>query len=58
MVASNEAFLKDVSWLSHLKFRVAWGQTATERSGLGRYAYLDNVTLGSAAALSPPSPTR
>lgn len=44
-VASNEAFLKDVSWLSHLKFRVAWGQTATERSGLGRYAYLDNVTL-------------
>ena len=44
-VASNEPFMKDVSWLSFLKFRVAYGRTATERSGLGRYAYLDNVTL-------------
>lgn len=44
-VASEEGFLKDVSWLSLLKIRASWGKTATERSGLGRYAYLDDIAL-------------
>ena len=45
-VASNEAFLSKFSWLSYLKFRASYGKTATDRSGLGRYVYLDNITLG------------
>lgn len=44
-VISNESFLKDVHWLSNLKIRASYGKTATERSGLGRYAYLDNIAL-------------
>lgn len=44
-VLSNEPFMRDVKWLSDLRFRVSYGKTATDRSGLGRYAYLDNITL-------------
>lgn len=44
-VLSNEPFMKNARWLSYLKFRASYGKTATERSGLGRYVYLDNITL-------------
>lgn len=45
-VASNEAFLKSSAWLTYLKFRGSYGITATDRSGLPRYSYLDNITVG------------
>ena len=44
-VASNEAFLKNITWLSNLKLRASYGKTANDQSGLNRYAYLDNVTV-------------
>jgi TonB-linked SusC/RagA family outer membrane protein len=44
-LASNEAFLKDMNWLNNLKLRASYGQTANDQSGLGRYAYLDNITV-------------
>lgn len=45
-VASNEAFMKDINWLSNLKLRASYGKTGNDQSGLGRYTYLDNVTVG------------
>lgn len=44
-VASEESFLKGASWLSNLKLRASYGKTANDQSGLGRYAYLDNVSV-------------
>lgn len=44
-VASNEEFLKDSHWLTYLKLRGSYGITATDRSGLARYSYLDNITV-------------
>ncbi|TCS86503.1 TonB-linked SusC/RagA family outer membrane protein [Anseongella ginsenosidimutans] len=44
-VISNEEFMQEAAWLSQLKLRAAWGKTANDQSGLGRYAYLDNVTV-------------
>ena len=43
-VASNEAFLADLKWLSNLKLRASYGKTANDQSGLARFAYLDNIT--------------
>jgi TonB-linked SusC/RagA family outer membrane protein len=43
-VASNEAFAQNTPWLSNLKLRASYGQTANDQSGLARYAYIDNVT--------------
>lgn len=42
-VASNEAFMSNYKWLSNLKLRASYGKTANDQSGLGRFAYLDNV---------------
>lgn len=50
--ASNEAFLEDATWLSNLKVRAAYGKTATENSGLGRFSYLDNIVLGNGGTIS------
>lgn len=44
-VVSNEDFMDQSNWLSQLKLRAAWGRTANDQSGLGRYAYLDHVTV-------------
>ncbi|MCE7058559.1 SusC/RagA family TonB-linked outer membrane protein [Dyadobacter sp. CY343] len=44
-VISNEAFLKDNTFLTYLKLRASYGKTANDESGLARYAYLDNVTV-------------
>lgn len=44
-VPSHEAFMKDINWLSNLKLRASYGKTANDQSGLGRYAYLDNITV-------------
>ncbi len=44
-VASNEAFMKKVNWLSNLKLRASYGKTANDQSGLSRFAYLDNITV-------------
>ena len=43
-VASNESFMRDMAWLSNLKVRASYGKTANDQSGLGRFAYLDNIT--------------
>ena len=43
-VATNESFLEDNSILTYLKLRASWGKTGNDR-GIGRYVYLDNVTL-------------
>jgi TonB-linked SusC/RagA family outer membrane protein len=44
-VVSNESFLRENNLLTYLKLRASWGKTASDR-GVGRYVYLDNVTLG------------
>lgn len=41
---SSEDFMRDVSWLSDLKFRVGWGQTGNQ-SGVGDYAYLQRYNI-------------
>lgn len=43
--AFQEAFMKDMNWLTNLKLRASYGKTANDQSGLGRYAYLDNITV-------------
>jgi TonB-linked SusC/RagA family outer membrane protein len=43
-VLSNESFLKENEILTYLKLRGSWGKTGNDR-GIGRYVYLDNVTL-------------
>ncbi len=44
-VVSNEEFLKGNNGLSYLKLRGSYGITATDQGGLGRYTYLDNITV-------------
>ncbi len=44
-VVSNEALFADANWLSNLKLRASYGKTANDESGLGRFAYSDNVTV-------------
>jgi len=45
-VLSNESFIKEqASWLSYLKLRASYGKAGVDRSGLGRYVYMDNITL-------------
>lgn len=43
-VATNESFLEENPVLTYLKLRGSWGKTGNDR-GIGRYVYLDNVTL-------------
>jgi len=50
-VASNEAFMSDYKWLSNLKLRASYGKTANDQSGLGRFAYLDNIIVGGGGPL-------
>ncbi len=44
-VASNEKFLKENDILTYLKLRASWGKAGNDRN-IGRYVYLDNVTIG------------
>ncbi len=44
-VISNEPFMQSIKPVSLAKIRVAYGTTADDRNGLGRYSYEDNVTL-------------
>ncbi len=43
-IPTNEIFLKDNPVLTFLKLRASWGKAGNDR-GIGRYVYLDNVTL-------------
>ena len=45
--ASNEKFLKDISWLSNLKLRLGWGLVGNQNAG--NYAY--GATMGSVATV-------
>lgn len=44
-VISRESFMHDLNGISNLKLRASYGKTANDQSGLGRFAYTDNVTL-------------
>lgn len=46
-IASNENFMKGLSWLDLFKLRASYGKTGNDQSGLSRFSYLDNVTLAS-----------
>lgn len=41
---SEEAFMRDLSWLNDLKLRGGWGQTGNQ-SGIGDYAYLQRYYI-------------
>ena len=51
-VASNEAFMKNLQWITNLKVRASYGKTGNDQSGLSRYSYLDNVTVSSGGNIS------
>ena len=44
-VVSNEPFMDNAKWLSFLKLRASYGKTANDRSNLGRYVYMDDISL-------------
>jgi TonB-linked SusC/RagA family outer membrane protein len=44
-IVSNENFMKDVDWLTQLKFRLSAGQTANDYSG-ERFIYTDKLING------------
>jgi TonB-linked SusC/RagA family outer membrane protein len=44
-VLSNEAFANQIDWMSNLKVRASYGQSANDQTGIARYAYLDHVTV-------------
>jgi TonB-linked SusC/RagA family outer membrane protein len=51
-VASEESFLESASaYLTYLKLRASYGKAANDRSNLGRYIYLDNISLSSGGPL-------
>ncbi len=45
-VASNEEFLRGVSWIDYLKVRASAGQVANDQLGGGRFMYADNIVQG------------
>ena len=45
-VASNEAFLKDNSTITNLKFRASYGMVGNDQMGNSRFLYQSNITLG------------
>lgn len=44
---SEEAFLKDVNWLTNLKLRASWGKLGNV-SNVGYYDYMDVLAIGTA----------
>ncbi|SDC50336.1 SusC/RagA family TonB-linked outer membrane protein [Niabella drilacis] len=44
-VASNEAFMKDVSFINSLKFRASYGKVGNDRIGSRRFLYLDDIQV-------------
>ncbi|HLT42229.1 MAG TPA: SusC/RagA family TonB-linked outer membrane protein, partial [Sphingobacteriaceae bacterium] len=42
-VASNEAFMQDISFMDLLKFRGSYGQVGNDRLGSKRFLYLDDI---------------
>ena len=45
-VVSNESFMESAAEsLTYLKLRASYGKVANDQSGLGRYVYLDNISL-------------
>ncbi|MDR1380192.1 MAG: SusC/RagA family TonB-linked outer membrane protein [Tannerella sp.] len=52
-VVSNESFMESAAgYLTHLKLRASCGKAANDLSNLGRYTYLDNISLGGGGPLS------
>lgn len=45
-VASNEAFLKDVDFITNLKLRYSYGFVGNDLFGSARFLYLDNISIG------------
>lgn len=50
-IASNESFMKNLTFVDLAKLRVAYGTTANDQNGLRRYAYEDNVTVSGGGAI-------
>jgi TonB-linked SusC/RagA family outer membrane protein len=44
-VASNEKFMKNISWLDNLKFRVSTGKVGNDQLGETRFLYQDNIQV-------------
>ena len=50
---NEEAFLRDVSWLSDLKLRLGYGVTGQQNLGLGDYPYIPTYVINQEGALYP-----
>ncbi|MEG1378405.1 MAG: TonB-dependent receptor [Bacteroidales bacterium] len=50
---NEEAFLKDVSWLSDLKLRLGYGVTGQQNLGLGDYPYIPTYVANQEGAYYP-----
>jgi TonB-linked SusC/RagA family outer membrane protein len=46
-VVSQEEFMKNVSWIDHLKLRASYGLVGNDQMGSTRFAYLQYYTSGS-----------
>ncbi len=51
-IISNERFMNNVPNISYLKIRGSYGKTGNFESGLGRYSYLDNVSLTGSSSIA------
>ncbi|MGL4293205.1 MAG: SusC/RagA family TonB-linked outer membrane protein [Bacteroidales bacterium] len=50
---NEEAFLKNVSWLSDLKLRLGYGVTGQQNLGLGDYPYIPSYVINQEGAMYP-----
>ncbi|MDR2472223.1 MAG: SusC/RagA family TonB-linked outer membrane protein [Tannerella sp.] len=50
-VITEEDFLRDNKFITYLKPRISTGKTANDQ-GLGRYVYLDNISLATGGSMS------
>lgn len=44
-VVSDEAFMKNINWLSNLKLRASYGISANDQLGNDRFLYLDDIAV-------------
>ncbi|MDP4209141.1 MAG: TonB-dependent receptor [Bacteroidota bacterium] len=52
---ANEKFMKDVTWISMLKFRASIGKVGIPSPGTGRFYYQDKFAAGTAISFGSPS---
>lgn len=54
-IASSEAFMKDIKWLSLLKLKASYGRNGNDDTGASRYPYLNNIQGVDELFISNPS---